>query len=65
MPIMDSPMTKIGDLRHCATMYCAQRRIAQAAPTPEAAEAHHQMAMLYKAQFRLLRSRIKRLKAGA
>jgi len=50
------------DARHCAMMFLEERRLAHAASFPEAAETHHQMAMLYKAQFKLLRSKLRRLR---
>jgi len=48
------------EVRHCAMKFCEERRLAQAAHFPEAAEIHRQMAMLYKAQFLLLKSRLRR-----
>lgn len=45
------------DVRHCARMIAQERRLAQAAPSMEAAEVHHQMAMLYEAQLRVLTQR--------
>lgn len=45
------------DVRHCAKMIAEERRLAQAAPSIEAAEVHNQLAMLYEAQLRVLTQR--------
>jgi hypothetical protein len=45
------------EVKHCAIKLCEERRLARDAPSVEAAEVHWQKVMLYKAQFKLLRSR--------
>jgi hypothetical protein len=50
----------MSDILHCATKFRQHCRIAHTAPFPEAAEMHWQMAMLYKAQFRLLKARLRK-----
>jgi hypothetical protein len=47
------------DIRHCANMLCRERALARTAPSTETAELHHQLIMLYKAQFKLLRRRMR------
>lgn len=48
----------ISDIQHCRDMVAREERRALEAPTPEAAESHRQMAMLYTAQCRLLQGRL-------
>lgn len=47
------------DIRHCANMLCRERALARTAPSAEIAELHLQLIMLYKAQFKLLRRRMR------
>ena len=42
------------DARFCETQILKEERLAQGAPSPEAAEMHHQAAMLYKIQLAVL-----------
>lgn len=42
------------DMKHCIMMIEAEEQRARAAPTDEAAEMHHQMVMLYRAQLNRL-----------
>ncbi|WP_232491810.1 hypothetical protein [Novosphingobium kaempferiae] len=42
------------EIQHCGRMIEVEERRAAEAPTSEAAESHHQLAMLYKAQLNLL-----------
>jgi len=46
------------DIEHCEKMIAEQKRRAVEASSPEAAESHHQLIMLYKAQHRVLRNRV-------
>jgi hypothetical protein len=47
------------ELRHCARMMCRERGLARAAPSPEVAQVHLQLIMLYKAQYRVLKRRLR------
>jgi hypothetical protein len=51
--------TMESDIRHCANMLCRERALARSAPSAEIAELHLQLIMLYKAQFKLLRRRMR------
>lgn len=47
----------MSDIRHCELMVQREERRAAEAPTPEAAESHLQLAMLYRTQCKILQDR--------
>lgn len=47
----------VSDIRHCELMVQREEQRAAEAPTPEAAESHLQLAMLYRTQCKILRDR--------
>lgn len=45
------------DIEHCQRMIAHENQLAEQAPTPEAAESHLQLAMLYRIQLYVLECR--------
>lgn len=43
----------------CTRMVAEEEKLAGDAPSPEAAEIHHQMLMLYRAQLKLLQRKLR------
>lgn len=48
------------DIDYCTRMVAQEEKLAGDAPSPEAAEVHQQMLMLYRAQLTVLRGRPRR-----
>lgn len=47
----------MADIEHCERMIARENQLAEQAPTPEAAESHLQLSMLYRIQLYVLQCR--------
>lgn len=47
------------EIAYCTRMMAEEERLVVQSPSPEAAEVHHQMLMLYRAQLKLLERRLR------